>query len=353
MTRLAVTVIGAGRRVLETALPAFAAAGDAFHVARVLARRERPIESGGTNIAVRPLATLDAPQVAATDVFYVAVGKGAVPTVLAALTAFDVSHAVLLIDTPVLLWKHFRHVARFDRFARVAVAEDCAMLPWYALAFRLARDDFGRLEEVEFVRSAYKYHAGAMAKGLLQAGPPLAASARAIAGAGGSATRREYAFAGGRRAIVIEPRDYAQGSVTLRFEHGIATDAADLAAGDRDRGLEVVKIEPVIAGGRCVGLGAGRHEMRFDAAERALLRFDDPSLSLTARMEDWKRLGFVALLRVIAAGGIPYPVNDGLDDALVDLHLEKFRRFRRNALTGVERRPARWLLSLASRVIGR
>src|SRR5690606_5917861 len=136
-----VMVVGMGKRVRDVALPAFARAASCFEIADARARSARPAEAGVP--AVRALDDLGRADVAAVDLVYVAVSKGAVPTVLGRLARFDRSALDLLIETPVLVTKHFRHARLLQGFRSVSVAEDCAFLPWYDVVRRAADGPFG------------------------------------------------------------------------------------------------------------------------------------------------------------------------------------------------------------------
>jgi hypothetical protein len=118
-----VVIVGAGKRVREAALPAFARA-KGFELAGIYGRSGREIETAGGRRAVRPLAELGAAEFAGTALVYVAVGKPNVPAVLQSLLRFDLSGTDLLIETPVLLMKHFRHAKLLRRFRKAWAAED-------------------------------------------------------------------------------------------------------------------------------------------------------------------------------------------------------------------------------------
>ena len=67
-------------------------------------------------------------------------------------------------------------------------------------------------------------------------------------------------------------------------------------------------------------------------------------------MESMKRIGFRRLLQSVAAGRGAYPVEQGLDDMAVDWFLERFGRWRANALLDVRRPFARDLWSWIGRL---
>jgi hypothetical protein len=343
MTPRRVWIVGAGKRVRETALPALAAAGDVFEVLGILGRSARTETIAGKSREIRPLESLAAGDLARADLVYLAVGKQAVPAVLAALARFDVGRIDLLVDTPVLLLKHFRHAARFEAFRNTWVAEDCAFLPWFdVVRAELASGSIGELREVRLMHAAYAYHAFATLKSLF--GVERIAGARRVRD--GSGSRRLVRIDGERTALITEPRDYSRGWIELVGAGGAIVEGRSGAGG-------TLSLVPVIEAGVCVGFRVGDRAMRLAPREIELMSGPAPTLGVTARMEAMKRVGFLRLLDAIAAGRGAHPLASGLDDMLVDYWLEKTGRWSSNALTSIDSGLARGLYGALSRVAGR
>jgi hypothetical protein len=353
-----VLIIGSGKRVLQAALPALHRLGRRFAVQGVFARTEKEIEADGRKYSVEPLAALNAQAIASADLAYVAVGKDAVPNVLAHLTALDVSRVDILIDTPVVRFKHFRHAARLARFRNAWVAEDCVFLPWIETVRKACAPGtdgpIGPLRRVVFHRSAYAYHGLATAKTLFECDRIL--RGRRTPAPGGAATR-ELTLSGDRRATIVEPRDYAVGHIVLEGERGTASDARSEAVNLRSdpamkaaRGL--IPIEVIVEGRLCRGFRIGSVETRLSDDEAELTRGDAESASLTARMESMKRVGFLRLLVSIDDNHGGYPIASGIDDMVVDYYLEKFGVWRCNALTDPRSGLGSGLLRMVSRLGG-
>jgi hypothetical protein len=319
VTARRIWIVGAGKRVLETALPAIASLPKAFQVAAVFARSARE--------GVRAFDDLRGEELARGDLVYVAVGKDAVPAVLGRLAKLDRANLELLIDTPVLRLKHLRYRNLLDGWARAGVAEDTAYLPWYGLA----KAAVGDVKRIVFDRSAYAYHGLAQAKAL--AGSRRVARAKRIR-TGEKSARREIELEGGARVEVIEPRDYAVGRIVVEGKRGRITDR--LEAGET--GLELV---PLLEKGVCGGFRAGDAAVQLAPEEVELTRGDPLDATVTARMESMKRVGFRRLLLEIAEGRGAYPIDDGLEDMAVDWFLERFGRWKRTALTDVRSGLAR------------
>lgn len=311
MSRRRVMIVGVGKRVREVALPAFARIADRFEVADLRARTAREASDGLQ--AVRAFDALTAEELAAVDLVYVAVGKPAVPAVLGRLARFDRSAVELLIETPVLVVKQFRHAPLLTGWRRTTVAEDCAWLPWIDVVRAAEATWLGPVREVRFAHSAWKYHGLAMLKTLL--GDDRIRTAKRIGPIDGG--RRELRFAAGGVGVVLEPRDYATGSFTVTGDGGTLSDAPS---------DDAVRLQMTFDGAVVRGFAAGDARTTLDDDEAALQEPRPTDAGVTARMEDWKRIGFLRLLRAIAAGDGAYPLGQGVDDMLVDDLLDRIGR---------------------------
>lgn len=331
-------IIGSGRRVRETALPAFLAAGPAFQIAGVFARTPKTIETGGRTFAVRALAEARA-LAGKINFVYVAVGKKSVADVARRLLDMGFGSCTLLIDTPVLLIKHLRHLPLLQQFRESFVAEDCIALPWYETARRAA----GRIERIEFHQSAYAYHAFAMGKAL--AGADAVVSARVEKGPGGS-NLRNVIFNNGARMTVVDPRDYSKGRFVV---HGAASVISDRPA----PGENYISITPKIMEDRFCGIRCGTFETAFDDATLALTGGSPAPATLTAGMETLKRAGFLQLLNSIAAGRGGYSLISGIEDMLVDYWLMRRGRYAAGGVMDIRNPRGRVFYRLLSQTVGR
>ena len=306
-----VMVVGVGKRWVEVARPAFERAAG-IEVVDVRARRARTGDPAWAEI--RAVDEIDAGALAAVDLVYVAVPKPAVPSVLERLARLDRSGVDQLIETPVQVFKQFRHAGKLRGWRNVWVSEDCRWLPWIDAALAAV----GPVSRVEFAHSAWKYHGFALLKTLL--GDPRVRRARSTGS--GEERRRVIEFAGGGVGVVLEPRDYATGSFTIEGAGGRLTDAVP---GDDD----TLRLTPTVADGAVTGFECGAVSTTLDEDEVAVQRVgarppDDARV--TRRTEDMKRVGFLRLLRSIAAGRGAYPLAQGVDDMLVDYLLDKAGR---------------------------
>ncbi len=346
MTRR-VLVLGSGKRVREAVLPALRRLEADFELDGVMARTVKTIESEGRPVDVETLDSLDAARFAGVELVVMAVAKVAVPSVLARLGGLGAGSTDLLIDTPVLLYKHLGHLARLDAFRNVWVAEDCSTLPCFdPLRAALDADAIGPLRRVTLHRSAYAYHGLAMAKTIV--GPSRIVRGRRKH-AGDDRWRRDVTFANGVELVVQEPRDYRVGRILVEGERG--------AISDEGRGGDALPWSALVENGACRGFRVGPHESRLDARDRELIGepldgAEEPP-GVTAWIEGMKRVGLVRLLERIRDGRGGYPLAEGVDDTVVDYHLEKFGRYVSNPFTHPRGAPARVLLKALTRVAGR
>lgn len=343
MSARRVLVVGSGARVRETALPAFSSMSSGCELADIRARTKKRIECKDACFTVGEFSDLRERDLERIDLVYVAVGKPAVPEVLARLAQLGPQRFDLLLDTPVLQFKHFRHVALLDRFRAAWVAEDCTELPWIEPArVAIAQGELGEVLGARFQRSAYGYHAIAIAKRLF--GSVVTSATRRVRAH--ATVERELTLEDGKRVVVVEPRDYANGHFVIQGSLARLSDAPE-------RESKALPLLPLLEHNECVGFRAGSGTSWLDEDETLLMLGDDPGARVTARMAGLKRVGFLRLLRSIAAGRGGYPIREGLDDMLIDYMLGKFGRWIATPLTSVRSAPARALFSSVSRIAGR
>lgn len=335
-------LIGSGKRVLETALPCFLAGQEHWNVAGLYSRTPKAVALGQQRFDVEALESLDQARLSKLDLVYLCVAKKAVPAVLARLKRLDRSRTDLLIETPVLLFKHLGHLNLLQGWRNVWVSEDCVTLPWIEPVDRaIAGGAIGELQHVVFVQSAYAYHGVALAKRLLGA-RVLRGSRQKLAG---EFAQRQLKLSGGRGATFIEPRDYGVGRTVWIGSRGVLTDGQGRASGQ-------VPVRVERRGDQALAFHAGDAARRLDAIEQQLIGPPQGAETLSAWMDGGKRVGFLTFLRQIAAGQGAYPLAEALDDALVDYHLDKLGGYLSNPLTHVRSAPGRALMRLITKASG-
>ena len=294
------------------------------------------MDLGGESYDVRALADLQQSDLDGEPLICLAVTKDAIPDVLQHFARFELREVDLMLDTPVVRFRHFRHARWTESFRSAWVAEDCTTLPWIETVMK---SGIGPPQELLLDRSAYAYHGVATAKTIL--GERAVRSARRR-GLTDGLRERVLEFGSGKVARIIEPRDYSVGRVTVRGPNGTVSDAAN-----QDPATRIV---PVLEGGLVRAIRIGEVETPLTPDESRLTAGDPEDATIIARQESMKRVGLARLFRSIAAGQGAYSVREGLDDMVVDYHLEKFGRYVANPFTSVRSPLGRALLGGLSRL---
>ncbi|MCP3920264.1 MAG: hypothetical protein GY711_32460 [bacterium] len=331
-----VAVLGSGKRVQQAVLPALFSQRESWELAGVWARTEKRISVGGEEVAVAPIETLD---LAGIDLVIMTVAKPAVPAVLALLGELGAKDVDLLIDTPVLVYKLMGHLERLAPFRNVWVAEDTTRLPAFdAAAEAIESAAIGQLQRVVFEHAAWAYHGVAMGRRFFP-GPVLSGRRKG--------TRRTLRYEGGGEVVIHDPRDYSRGRVRFEGADGVLTDGED---------PDALRFGPVLDGAGCTGFHAGTIVQQLSPTERELMgpAYEDAvaPLGVMAFMEGMKRIGLARMLADIQRGHGVYALRDAIDDTVVDYHLDRFRRYRRNRFTHPEFGMGRRLTRVLTRIAG-
>ncbi|MDP6956303.1 MAG: hypothetical protein QF599_10025 [Planctomycetota bacterium] len=336
-----VAIIGVGKRVREAVLPAFRALEDLFEVRSLHARSSREIEAAGRAWPVAPLSALST--LDDVDLIYLAVGKDAVPSVLGELASFERSATDILIDTPVVRFKHFRHMDKLQGYSHAWVPEDCAYLPWLPPLWRAADSGaLGNVENATLFRSGYAYHGLATIKAMLKAtGIRRGRRRRRPDGL----LERRLGLTVSASGQIVEPRDYSKGYISLEGSSATATDRAEHSATS-------LPMLPVFAAGALTAIRVGDELENLDDAERSLTLGLPTDATLTAGQEAMKRIGLLRLLRDVHAGRGGYPLAAAVDDMVIDYHLEKLGRYIATPITDPRSPLARAALRAISRFGG-
>lgn len=336
-----VLIVGSGKRVREAALPVFLSARDEFEIAGVYSRTPKRISAPGEQFEVEPLDALDAATLGAADLIYMVVAKNAVPAVLRRIVQHDVSRVDMLIETPVLRFRLLGHLRLLDAFRNTWVTEDCTTLPFFdTVAAFLDQQGRGSLERATFDHAAYAYHGLAMGRALL--GGERVTGGRRVRIPGGA--RRTVSFGPGRELVVIEPRDYARGHITLEGPGGSISDDPSSTAPHR--------LGAIVEGDACVGFRIDDTRTDLSAEERALMGVPLAQGGVMTWMDGMKRIGFRRLLQAVAQGRGAHPLDQAVEDTVVDYQLEKFGRYIPTPLTSPYSPLARLAMRALTRVTG-
>ena len=319
MTRR-IFIVGSGKRVCETALPVLSA-GTRWQLAGIASRRAKRISIGSADFDVTALDSLSAAQLDDVDLIYLVVAKHVVPNVLRRLAPLVTARCELLIETPVMLFKHLGHLDRLQAFRRVWVSEDCSTLPcWDPLR---ATDE--RFTRAHFDHSAYAYHGLAMARAVL--GNARVRSARS------DSIGRHVRFVNGSSFSTREPRDYRVGRMFV--------EGAGLPIADHDPGRDHRRLAPLGTSDELVGFRLDAAEHELTDTERAVVGAPGEGEGLFRWMDGMKRVGFLRLLEALADERPAYELDDALEDAVVDYWLHRLGRYHATPFTDPRRGGAR------------
>jgi len=344
MTKKKILIIGSGKRVHATLLPVLETLRERYSVHKICSKDDLTIRLNSLEYRTESIKNVGADELAAIDLVYLAVTKQSVPSVLKALTRYDVSGIDLLIETPVLLFKHICHASLLKRFKNVWVAEDCVALPCFDVVKDLVgRAVIGDLKQVVFNQSAYKYHGLASLKALLNCNRITSAFRKKI---DAHSVRRNLRFANRKNGQVFEPRDYGKGRFILEGNKGSISDYPDAGQGNR-------VLEPIISNATCTGFRVGDDSTHLEQDEVGLMGKITGGSSVTSIMEPMKRVGFSRLMKSIHAGKGAYPLEEALDDMVIDYYLDKIGFFFANPLMSVKSGIGSRLLKTATRMIAR
>lgn len=335
-----VWILGSGKRVQDAAIPAIRRA-TGFTLQGVLARTAKTITVEGEDVHVTPLADLKSEELQPGDLIFSAVAKVAVPDVLATLGKLGVGEVDLMIDTPVLLYKHMGCLPLLDPFRNVWVSEDTTTLPcWDPVRASIAAGDIGEVRRVVLDRSGYAYHAFAMGKAVF--GNSFVRAAKRWK----SEKRRGAHFMSGGELEIRDPRDYSIGRIRIE-----GTTAAISDSPDKSEHL----LQAIIVNGECTGFRVGAHESLLSDVERTLMGGPKgvPTAGVTVWMEGQKRVGFLRLLNAINSDAGAYPLEQAIDDTVADYHLERVGRYAPNPFTSPRSGLGRFLLRVLTKLARR
>ena len=203
-----VLIVGHGKRVRGSILPALHCLRDSFKIVGIHTR------SSGHSLEEIDFAKL--------DLIIVAVTLSEVPNVLRRLAIHDVKHITLMLDTPVLAIKNIFAVRYFKHFKKALISEDTIALPPFLLARRIIDEGkIGRIKSISFFHNGYKYHALASLKMLTNEycitsiyNNKLSKEKRV----------KKITFSNGVKASFFEPRDYNKGKFLIEGEKGSIAD---------------------------------------------------------------------------------------------------------------------------------
>src|SRR3972149_6116666 len=119
-----VLIIGSGRRVQQTVLPAVYCLRDTFRLVGIYSRKKKILRLPETDLSLRTIIRLDDIDFNSLDLIIIAITTENVPNILHMLSHYSLRHIILFLDTPVLRMNHLWAIKYFSHFKSVYVTED-------------------------------------------------------------------------------------------------------------------------------------------------------------------------------------------------------------------------------------
>ncbi len=323
-----IAIIGAGKRVRYTVLPAVLSLGDKVDVVAIHTRNPFDVPMpGGDSLPTRTdLASLD---LGSVDIVIIAVGSNSIRGVLSALEKKPGREKVsLVMDTPPLRLSEIRKLQTFRPYKSVIVGEDWIKLaPVIFTRSLLARGVLGTLKSITLDQMSYRYHGLATLRAI--AGSNWFRSMR-VRPLSGSKSETTIVTGNGVHCHTIQPRNYSLGHFLVEGSAGLVTNKLNSKPADRTFLLEFPEeysgwYQPMTVNGTLQepdAVEAAMAEMPFDFLE-------DPSY-----INRLKIAGYARLLEDLVGGRATYDIVDGLYDYMAIVASEKLGRFVDVGLSG-------------------
>lgn len=322
-----IAIVGAGKRVNETILPAILSLDGRVDLVSIHSRTHHEIALPDGSI-MESVTSLDPHYFEQVGLIIVAVNTNAIRGVLNYLEKIPRrANTNLVIDTPPLRLSELRKFNTFKGYKSVCVGEDWVTLsPVKLIQSLVSSDKIGQLETITLDRMSYRYH------GL--------ATLRAISGAqwlksmqagkeGGQHNEYEIVTGNNIKCRTVQPRDYKNGVLTVTGSKGwISTRSQDL------QGNGHVLTFPQEAKGWLQHTKLNGEVQPIDDVEAYMTTLPFDYLKDNSALNRLKIRGYGRLLESIMQGTPQYDIRDGLYDYLAIAALERLGRFYDFALPG-------------------
>lgn len=322
-SRKKVLLIGSGRRAQGAILPALYCLKDELELIGVYSRTVEELRLFGGRWELKTTTNLSDFNFSEIDLIIVAITLESVPEVIGKLCAYQVSHIVLMLDTPVLPHTRLGTLRKFKNFKRVLASEDNIALPLYRLARKLIDEGrIGKVKKISFFHSGETYHALAALRMMTRASCIRAIKSVDLKTGKG---KREITLADNMKATIYEPRDYRIGKFLIEGEKGKISDY-------EENGDVVYRIEYLEKNGIYQGLKLNGVPVYQDELDRTYVENLPQGLALREKtlIATMKIRGLMELIR--AANKLPcenhYLAINGIYDNLAIRASERFGYFR-------------------------
>lgn len=317
-----IAIIGSGRRVQETVLPAIEACGTSAKLVDIYSRTRKDVRlsDGRTATTRTDLEDFDFDGI---DVLIVAVTTKAVREVLELLKKKGGRQVtVLIVDTPPLRFSELWRKRLFSGYRSVGVGEDWARLSPVVAARRVISEGrIGELRSILMFHSGYRYHALAVLKVLSGV-----RSIKSIRFRRFSRNCGDWDVRLGRNIIgrVIEPRDYANGRLLIVGSTGVIS---DYSFGHCENNSYYIEYPAAIGWYQPVKIGG--HILARDEIDDNMRTFHNRPLANSTRINLLKIGAYARILADTSLGkeAVAYPLGDGIYDYFAATIAEEYGRF--------------------------
>jgi len=165
-----VAIIGAGRRVERTILPALKILGGNAENIHIIGRNIEKTRDFCKRKRVTFCTGLNNDNIKAFSLIIIAVSNASTADVIKNLARLPVTHIILFIDTPVLVAvRDLAQIKNFTKFKKVLTTEGWVALPIIRIASELIKSKYiGVPRKIYLFNAHFKYHAVAGLKKLIE-----------------------------------------------------------------------------------------------------------------------------------------------------------------------------------------
>lgn len=333
-----ISIIGAGKRVKFTVLPAILALGDQVKLSGIHSRKPRSVAlPDGTEMST--ITSLDAKHFEDIDIVIIAVSTNAIRDVLDALNGNPRRNDIsIVMDTPPLRISDFAKTRTFSDFKSVIVGEDWFKLsPILLIKDLIARNAIGRPQQIILDRMSYRYHGLAALRSI--ADTRWLRSIRATKSEDGK-TSYAVVTGDGISCRTIMPRDYARGSISVTGTHGWISNHVP----DGDTGDGYLIGFPQEAPGWYQPISLNGNTLPADAIEQYMAGLPYEYLEDQTTMNRLKIRGYARLIEDLISDSVEYDIVDGLYDYVATTAVEHLNRFRDLPVRGPKQSLLRTML---------
>lgn len=217
-----VLIVGAGRRIQNTILPALCCMDNRFNILGVYSRTNTNFEQIKKYGDIKTSTSLDNFDFDKIDWIIIAITTKNIPEIISKLVELKLFEKTLFLDTPVMPLKNLDYIKKLKKFRHVFITEESPFLPNYQIARHIIEEGkIGKLRKIWLFHGGFKYHAFATLK--LLVGRKYVLKAKLIKYAKNCA-EINLEFSNGVKASIIEPRDYENCRFMIAGSDGLITD---------------------------------------------------------------------------------------------------------------------------------